>query len=75
MGDSTRGAGKRNKGEKVNIYSRLSSHPVFVRVSFLLDSIQTSTAVLRIAMREPLHEKMDLLIFANEQICIKYDIY
>ena len=22
-----------------------------------------------------LHEKMDLLIFANEQICIKYDIY
>ena len=25
--------------------------------------------------RGTLHEKMDLLIFANEQICIKYDIY
>ena len=25
--------------------------------------------------QELLHEKMDLLIFANKQICSKYDIY
>ena len=25
--------------------------------------------------KHTLHEKMDLLIFANKQICIKYDIY
>ena len=48
---------------------------VFPFVSIYLGFVDARMRANKNHFQETLHEKMDLLIFANEQICIKYDIY